>query len=261
MGWCAEFGASIDAGCGHAMVAGLQSCSCPDCGAQCSGRFAGCADVWAAGPVRRRRQGAEKAATSVAAPSPTGERAGQTVRPADGGDARPTADDRPRRRPVPAEAGGANDVVAERGQPATAPDAEPTDDHRLARFEERLGTLALDVVETLRLLRPLPQAVEAHQREILLLGRKIAELGQELQDMQNLVTQQQARLDTVVVPQASGPAAERLSEIMRRSRPGLAPAHGPDEVPEGKPPVLLARPRPPAPPSSGSDDLGRLAGS
>jgi hypothetical protein len=33
------------------MIAGRESCSCPDCGIVCEGRFAGCPVVWSAAPV------------------------------------------------------------------------------------------------------------------------------------------------------------------------------------------------------------------
>ncbi len=35
------------------MVAGTQSCTCEECGAECPGKFEGCADVWLTGPVKR----------------------------------------------------------------------------------------------------------------------------------------------------------------------------------------------------------------
>lgn len=50
MGWCHEFGSSINDGCAHPMVAGAASCSCGRCGTVCQGRFNGCAEVWARGP-------------------------------------------------------------------------------------------------------------------------------------------------------------------------------------------------------------------
>jgi hypothetical protein len=50
MGWCHEFGAQVREGCDHAMVAGAASCACPECGFECTGKFAGCSVVWAAGP-------------------------------------------------------------------------------------------------------------------------------------------------------------------------------------------------------------------
>lgn len=59
MGWCHEFGAQVRDGCDHAMVAGSASCHCPECGFECSGKFAGCSVVWAAGPrdaAPRRRE-------------------------------------------------------------------------------------------------------------------------------------------------------------------------------------------------------------
>jgi len=51
MGRCQEFGPQISPGCGHPMVAGQESCGCPECGVVCTGRFAGCAKVWAVGPI------------------------------------------------------------------------------------------------------------------------------------------------------------------------------------------------------------------
>ncbi len=51
MGWCHEFGLEIESLCSHPMVAGRTSCSCPDCGTVCPGRFeAGCESVWKRGP-------------------------------------------------------------------------------------------------------------------------------------------------------------------------------------------------------------------
>jgi len=38
------------AACDHGMIAQARSCTCPQCGATCTGRFAGCAEVWARGP-------------------------------------------------------------------------------------------------------------------------------------------------------------------------------------------------------------------
>jgi hypothetical protein len=51
MGWCAEFGVEI-AVCNHPMVAGAEACACAVCGARCEGRFEGCSEVWAKGPVQ-----------------------------------------------------------------------------------------------------------------------------------------------------------------------------------------------------------------
>ncbi|MDP1793064.1 MAG: hypothetical protein Q8K63_02910 [Acidimicrobiales bacterium] len=50
MGWCHEFGPQISETCEHPMTAGATSCSCTVCGTVCTGRFAGCAAVWARGP-------------------------------------------------------------------------------------------------------------------------------------------------------------------------------------------------------------------
>jgi uncharacterized small protein (DUF1192 family) len=52
MGWCQAFGPQIRAGCDHSMVAASSSCSCPECGVVCKGKFAGCSAVWAAGPQK-----------------------------------------------------------------------------------------------------------------------------------------------------------------------------------------------------------------
>lgn len=40
------------ASCDHPMVAGADACHCDVCGARCEGRFDGCPDVWARGPVQ-----------------------------------------------------------------------------------------------------------------------------------------------------------------------------------------------------------------
>ncbi len=51
MGWCHEFGLEIEPLCSHPMVAGRASCSCPECGTVCPGRFeGGCESVFQRGP-------------------------------------------------------------------------------------------------------------------------------------------------------------------------------------------------------------------
>lgn len=72
MGWCADFGCTIKSSCDHRMVAGTRSCSCDACGVVCGGKYAGCKEVWAAGP----RPGP---AIRPAFPSRTGGRVGGTV--------------------------------------------------------------------------------------------------------------------------------------------------------------------------------------
>lgn len=70
MGRCMEFGPKIGEGCDHPMVAGAVACACPECGAACTGKFAGCPAVWAAGPVPipvRPRQPAPAATPEPAA--------------------------------------------------------------------------------------------------------------------------------------------------------------------------------------------------
>jgi hypothetical protein len=55
MGFCAEFGPVITEGCDHLMVAGVDSCSCPECGAVCRGQFEGCSDVWVAPQAKKSK--------------------------------------------------------------------------------------------------------------------------------------------------------------------------------------------------------------
>ena len=47
MGWCTEFAHPIRQHCNEPMVAGEASCSCPSCGATCTGLFSACPQVWA----------------------------------------------------------------------------------------------------------------------------------------------------------------------------------------------------------------------
>src|SRR5437879_3126073 len=50
MGWCHEFGTQVNVGCEHPMTAGPEACHCDVCGFVCTGKFSGCAEVWARGP-------------------------------------------------------------------------------------------------------------------------------------------------------------------------------------------------------------------
>lgn len=52
MGFCHEFAVQVAADCDVGMLAAADHCACPGCGFSCPGRFAGCPQVWAAGPVR-----------------------------------------------------------------------------------------------------------------------------------------------------------------------------------------------------------------
>jgi hypothetical protein len=52
MGWCQEFGPRLVSSCEHPMEPWADRCRCPSCGTVCTGRFAGCAAVWAAAPAR-----------------------------------------------------------------------------------------------------------------------------------------------------------------------------------------------------------------
>ncbi len=67
MGWCQEFGAEIQAGCDHAMVAAADHCFCPECGTDCRGKFDACAEVWAAGASNVELSRPTQSGTSVAA--------------------------------------------------------------------------------------------------------------------------------------------------------------------------------------------------
>ncbi|HEX6311152.1 MAG TPA: hypothetical protein VF152_05965 [Acidimicrobiia bacterium] len=51
MGWCHEFGEDIRPGCDHLMSPAGESCHCASCATTCTGRFQGCTQVWARGPV------------------------------------------------------------------------------------------------------------------------------------------------------------------------------------------------------------------
>jgi len=78
MGRCQEFGPQIRPGCGHIMVAGKDSCRCPECGVVCGGRFSSCDIVWAAGPRPTRQVGARAEPNG-------GRRAGAGARPLERG--------------------------------------------------------------------------------------------------------------------------------------------------------------------------------
>jgi hypothetical protein len=70
MGWCQEFGVPTREGCDHLMVAGRDSCTCPQCGMTCRGKFDGCVSVWRAGPTavsleRRTKGGSNGTAETV----------------------------------------------------------------------------------------------------------------------------------------------------------------------------------------------------
>ena len=77
MGWCHEFGPQIAESCEHPMTAGATSCSCEVCGTVCTGRFAGCAAVWARGPrevaVNAPHVGSSERGTIDLTLSPTGD--------------------------------------------------------------------------------------------------------------------------------------------------------------------------------------------
>lgn len=75
MGICTEFGPHIRTDCKEPMIAGSDSCSCPTCGAVCSGKFAACARVWARGPqpvtLRSRTLGLPSASVSSHGATPS----------------------------------------------------------------------------------------------------------------------------------------------------------------------------------------------
>jgi hypothetical protein len=63
------------------MVAGDGSCSCPECGVVCSGKFAGCSAVWAAGPkaITLRRPSKKPGQRALAAVASTNGRRSHDV--------------------------------------------------------------------------------------------------------------------------------------------------------------------------------------
>jgi hypothetical protein len=61
------------------MVAGSSSCTCARCGAVCTGRFNGCAAVWAHGPI----VGAPRLVELRVAPDPASRRWSEDLRPPD----------------------------------------------------------------------------------------------------------------------------------------------------------------------------------
>lgn len=123
MGWCAEFACDINSACASRMVAGKKSCSCSGCGATCSGRYPGCAAVWAAGPTPSR-----------GSRPPLSGRAGRRV-------GRPTGE-------VAAEA-----VVSPLRPPVPAPAPTPgTDAGALASMQVAIHELQIQMRTTLTML-------------------------------------------------------------------------------------------------------------
>lgn len=108
MGWCAEFGPQIGAGCEHPMVAGDASCHCVECGVVCSGRFRGCGAVWDRGPVQQPvvRRRVAKPVPPVAAVASV--------------DPSPAASVAPGPSPAAAPSGGASTPIATGGDRVSA---------------------------------------------------------------------------------------------------------------------------------------------
>lgn len=70
VGLCNEFGPQILPGCDHPMTAAGGCCTCAHCGARCTGRFKGCAAVWARGPLPESLRQGPTPAPSLARPRP-----------------------------------------------------------------------------------------------------------------------------------------------------------------------------------------------
>ena len=158
MGWCSEFGCGIEPSCDHPMVAGRQSCSCDVCGVGCGGRFAGCREVWAAGPKVRpaRTRGLRSipvAATTVPAVQPRGQ----------------------------VEAPAARPVVFE--------------DDRLRSMSETVDRMGRQLRGVVKLLNQQPAApAPTDDTRIVVLGESVERMGRELRGVLNLLIQQQASL-------------------------------------------------------------------
>ena len=248
MGWCGEFGKWIDSGCGHPMVAGSASCTCAECGAKCPGRYNGCKDVWAAGPVKRGSFAGTT--TPVSSPPQAIPGAGVPV-PLGNGAGSPGLESRLRHLDT-AVAQVSDDILALRkasGRPAAT-----NDDDRLSRLEDRLDRLAVDLVEALRLMRPLPPALEAEQAQLDDLGQRVDDLGQGLSALQTFVTQQQVTLDRLTTAEPPIPS-DRL-EALRRARPAAGRLGDDLDVAGGRDPLGAVAPRRPLPPLSRPEPPG-----
>ena len=150
------------------MVAGRQSCSCEVCGTGCSGRFAGCRQVWAAGPKPRPARKRGTRTIPVAA-----------TRPMDAG------------APLPSP-------------PSTVPAA--VNDERLRSINEtvdRMGRQLRGVVkllnqQTAQAAQPVtpaaPVTSATEEARLAALGDTVDRMGRELRGVLNLLIQQQATL-------------------------------------------------------------------
>ena len=216
MGWCADFGTWIDKGCGHPMTAASTSCTCDNCGARCPGKFSGCREVWAAGPVTGKAgiRPALLAAPSAASPV-EGSPGRQQELPVTDRD-HPSVEDR--LRDLEAAATRISDDLHALRRAA----AVPADDRRHAALEKRLDRIALDLVEGIGVVWPLQHALEAQQGQI-------HDLGDQLRATRGVVARQQADLDRMKAL-AEGSPRDRLKEVPSRMRPGARPDGESDAV-------------------------------
>ena len=123
-----------------------------------------------------------------------------------------------------------DDLVALRRNVAGTNSGGPDDD-RLSRLEHGLDQMALDMAEALRLMRPVPQTLQAQQGQFGVLSQRLTDLGHELSALQKFVTMQQATIDRLAAGRAAGISEPRPRPLLRRpdgpgSPGGPAPASG-----------------------------------
>ncbi len=158
MGWCSEFGCRIEPRCDHPMVAGRQSCSCEVCGQGCSGRFAGCAAVWAAGPKPRPARKASET-TGVGGLGPIAVLADV---------------------PPPSPSTGSDSRI---------------DDDRLRSLNDTMDRMGRQLRSVVKHLNQQPTAsVAPDEDRLVALGETVERMGRELRGVLNLLIQQQATL-------------------------------------------------------------------
>lgn len=207
MGWCSEFGCRIAPACDHPMVAGRQSCSCDICGEGCGGRFAGCREVWAAGPKSRPARKGGSATTAGGSPS----------------------------IPVVVEA-----VLPSEGLPTAG--LQPTADSGLRSLSDTVDRMGRQLKSVVKLLNqqaasPSPSGAPAHAGaapngdQLVELGETVDRMGRELRGVLNLLIQQQATLARLSEAQAIAPAGSPVGAMLDapggRQADSLPQAYGP----------------------------------
>ena len=189
MGWCHEFGAEIEVGCGHPMVAGSNACSCAECGTLCKGRFeGGCEAVWSRGPrLEAPGRPANYAAKAMFEPSVAGveQSNGAFLRGASANE-----DSGNRASANGAEAAATNGAAAPVPELASEPDAD------LARHLVRLEGVITRLADQVARQYERQITMERHLAE---LGMVLGQLGVEVEGRLGLV---ERVLDNPTVPGA-----------------------------------------------------------